>query len=175
MKKNQLTTTKSTSLILGKSKSLLGIIKKLLQNKAVAATTPKGNALAEHEGITLIGDLVWEKETHNMSWYDAMEYAKNLRLGGYDDWRLPTIEELGEVVTICGGDLDDSDRNEENIQYQEAYKAIGFTFYRYWSSITHDYYTRDAWVVDFESGYTGYGDKASTSLVRCVRQDNKSG
>lgn len=30
-------------------------------------------------------------------WDEAKEYAKNLRLGGYDDWRLPTIVELSKV------------------------------------------------------------------------------
>jgi hypothetical protein len=29
-----------------------------------------------------------------MTWGEAMEYAKNLREGNYDDWRLPTIDEL---------------------------------------------------------------------------------
>ena len=31
------------------------------------------------------------------TWDEANEYAKNLRLGGYDDWRLPTIDELSKV------------------------------------------------------------------------------
>ena len=113
MKKNQLVTTKSTSLILGKSKSLMGITKKILEAKSKELTT--------HEGITIIGDLMWQNEPYTqeekdaycidenygkvMDWDSAMEYAKNLRLGGYNDWRLPTIEELKEIVTLCGGSI----------------------------------------------------------------------
>jgi len=37
-----------------------------------------------------------------MTWSEALEYAKNLREGGYDDWRLPTIEELGELMAQRG-------------------------------------------------------------------------
>ena len=97
MKKNQLTTTKSTALTLGKTKSLMSITKKLLEGK--------GRDLAVHKDVTIIGDLMWENvpnpEEHMMNWDDAMAYAKNLRLGGYDDWRLPTREELKLVLTLA--------------------------------------------------------------------------
>jgi len=32
------------------------------------------------------------------SFIEAIEYSKNLRLGGYPDWRLPTIYELKSIV-----------------------------------------------------------------------------
>ena len=51
MKKNQLTTTKSTALTLGKTKSLMSITKKLLEGK--------GRDLAVHKDVTIIGDLMW--------------------------------------------------------------------------------------------------------------------
>ncbi len=108
MKKNSLTTTKSTALILGKSKSLMGITKKLLEGKRKGLIKTKASQdLATHKDITIIGDLMWEKETqyddNEMNWYDATKYANNLRLGGYDGWRLPTIEERMEIVTLCAG------------------------------------------------------------------------
>ena len=58
MKKNQLTTTKSTSLILGKSKSLMGITKKLLESKSKGLVKTKATQdIATHEGVTIIDDL----------------------------------------------------------------------------------------------------------------------
>ena len=78
------------------------------------------------------------------------------------DWRLPTREELGEVVTLSGGELakvDDDDRMEKidrnwkNALYQEAYEAIGFDSNDYWSSTTVVGREYGAWSVDFYVGY----------------------
>jgi formylglycine-generating enzyme required for sulfatase activity len=32
-----------------------------------------------------------------MTWDEAIQYAQNLRLGGFSDWRLPTRAELREL------------------------------------------------------------------------------
>ena len=170
MKKNQLTTTRSTALTLGKTKSLMSITKKLLEGKSKELTT--------HEDITIIGNLMWGKDTQEwMSWDEAMEYAKKLRLGGYDDWRLPTREELREVVTLCGGvamndDEDDLDgtKNIANEAYQANYQEKGFIPDGYWSSTTTADRSDSAWIVNFEYciGTNDYIDSA-TYHVRCVR------
>ncbi len=42
---------------------------------------------------------MWQLERSKMinSFDEARRYAENLRLGGYDDWRLPTIYELYDL------------------------------------------------------------------------------
>ena len=180
MKKNQLTTTKSTALILGKSKSLMGITKKLLESKSKGLTKAKQSQdLTTHKDITIIGDLMWAKEAdEKMNWNDAMAYAKNLRLGDYDDWRLPIIEELGEVVMLCGGvfvtpaddnAIENTDKNIVNETYQSNYKAKGFASSSYWSSTTYAGYSSHAWRVNFYNGGQNLNDKRSSYYVRCVR------
>jgi len=113
-----------------------------------------------------------------MNWDDAMEYAKNLRLGGYDDWRLPTIDELSEVVTLCGGirvTLHDDNwrdiwnKNEANENYQANYKAKGFASGNCWSSTTDVGNTSRAWFVRFSYGIQGSNAKSDDGYVRCVR------
>ena len=55
--------------------------------------------------------LMWQKTTDatsdslegRVTWYEAEEYAKNLRLGGYSDWRVPSIKELISLVDARGG------------------------------------------------------------------------
>ena len=39
----------------------------------------------------------------DLTWEAANEYARQLRLGGYSDWRLPTIEELQPLYDPSGG------------------------------------------------------------------------
>ena len=53
------------------------------------------------KGITIIDGLMYQNQpfTKRYTWEEAKEYAKNLRLGGYDDWRLPTREELKKLLT----------------------------------------------------------------------------
>lgn len=44
--------------------------------------------------------LMWQKTTtsEGLNWEDALKYAENLTLGGYDDWRLPNAKELQSLV-----------------------------------------------------------------------------
>ena len=177
--KNNLAKTQKTEVVLAKGKSLLGITAKILTGSK-ALTTAK-----THKDVTIIGDLMWENvanpEEHDMNWDDAMEYAKNLRLGGYDDWRLPTIDELTSVVEACGGinvSLDDDDCyvmeniNIANESYQTNCEAKGFISYGYWSSTTTAYThsTSYAWLVHFYNGVSAdNGYRWDFYNVRCVR------
>ena len=187
MKKNQLTITKSSAIILGKSKSLMGITKKLLERKNKDLTKVKSSQdLATHEGITIIGDLMWGKvSTEPMTWHDAIVYVGNLRQCGYNDWRLPTIDELGEVVRACGGEFhcgddDKSNNNADDESYQACYEAKGFVSREYfWSSTSDITWEPNAWRVRFYFGDMSscskdaiylYGlDIKDYSYVRCVR------
>jgi flagellar biosynthesis GTPase FlhF len=133
------------------------------------------------EEIVTFNGLMWEKETRKMNWNDAMEYAKNLRLGGYSDWRLPTVDELKEVVRSCGGtSVEHSDKNfysildknKANFSYQSCYKNKGFKnddWYWYWGSTSISGGTDYGWLVDFDNGGVYYYRKDGNDYLRCVR------
>ncbi len=111
--KNNLTTTQSTDLVLKKSKATLGIVKRILSSTK-SLTTKSNKDVILSPDVMMINGLMWQKETveEEMQWEEAMEYAENLSLGGYDDWSLPTIEEFREVVRSFGGidvSLEDDD------------------------------------------------------------------
>ncbi|WP_028866071.1 DUF1566 domain-containing protein [Psychromonas aquimarina] len=44
--------------------------------------------------------LMWQRadSAKAMNWQDALDYAENLRLAGYSDWRLPSAKELHSIV-----------------------------------------------------------------------------
>jgi len=47
--------------------------------------------------------LMWLKARgQKMSWDDAMAGAKTCRVGGHDDWRMPTIKELYSLIQFTG-------------------------------------------------------------------------
>lgn len=88
-----------------------------------------------------------------MNWHEAVCYAKNLNLGGFTDWHLPTIEELKEIYTIqkiCG--IEKSDDSW------------------FWSSTDSENDSGSACFIGFFKGRTGNSSKiASCGCVRCVR------
>ena len=49
--------------------------------------------------------LMWEEvpTSEGFDWQGAKDYAENLELGGYDDWRLPTAKELYSISDFSEG------------------------------------------------------------------------
>jgi len=151
----------------------------------------------KNPNITIIGDLMWQGGSNHKPvkkrWitqenYDAENYmdtsgdtatiyCANLSLGGYSDWRLPTVDELDKIVTDCGGEptknksnwLELWDKNGANKFYQSCYKSKGFSSSDYWSSTTRASNTSRAWNVVFSNGGTYDGNKYGSYYVRCVR------
>lgn len=104
--------------------------------------------------------MIQTEPVSDKTWPEAMEYAKNLKLGGFTDWRLPT----------CSDDEDDETANNELRGIWRASEALGILVdYRwYWSGTEFD--ARSAWYVYFSSsGGVGYGNKSNAGYVRCVR------
>ncbi|MGD9731741.1 MAG: DUF1566 domain-containing protein [Desulfamplus sp.] len=104
--------------------------------------------------------LMWQQDTSNnyMTWKEALSYYENLNLGGYTDWRLPTVKELRSIV-----------------DYSVHSPAIDISVFKdtiasfYWSSTTNSYYTYYAWGVSFYYGDARSYHKYSNGYVRAVR------
>lgn len=94
----------------------------------------------------------------NTSGDTATTYCAELTLGGYSDWRFPSIEELESIV-----------------DYAQVSPAIDPVFINalssyYWSSTTFAAGTPNyAWVVTFSNGDGNYLNKDNNLVVRCVR------
>lgn len=143
--------------------------------------------------------LTWSKKAENtMAWQDAKNYCTSYTEGGLTGWQLPNIDELRTIfiadrasscqVSEKNGHLSFNDywtcetctetgtpSSSENTcsdwgtSYSDGrYSKFGETGFL-WSSSTRVDSTYFAWGVRFGSGYVGYGDKANSYDVRCVR------
>ena len=82
--------------------------------------------------------LMWQEipTSEGFDWQGASEYCENLELGGYDDWRMPTLKELYSISDFSSGwpYLDTSYFslvNNKNVDKSEQYwsnnKYVGHT------------------------------------------------
>ena len=83
--------------------------------------------------------LMWQRtpdfERHNF--YDAFDYVEDLEIGGYTDWRLPTIKELYSLL-YSNGSLDPDGAANSQPYINDEYFDFEYDFLlfagQYWSS-----------------------------------------
>ncbi len=125
----------------------------------------------DHNGIVtdLKRDLQWQDDysdnngsIKHTSWSSsttesgALEYCKNLTLGGLNDWRLPNKNELFSLIDY------DKLRPETFLEFQNS-------AYYYWSSTTTEDDTDYATIAYTSGGYTSNMNKNARLSVRCIR------
>jgi hypothetical protein len=110
--------------------------------------------------------LMWQKEDDNVlrNWDDSVSYSENLPLAGHDDWRLPTVKELADIVNY-GTKIPAIDT-----AYFPNTNTPGTSFYCTSTTLTHD--ISRVWVVAFRYGKVRQIPKSMSSYVRCVRGGN---
>ncbi len=102
------------------------------------------------------GKVMSKNDIGDLTWFEADSNCKNLILNGYDDWYLPSIQELTQIYSVK--------------------EIIGpFSTQFYWSSTLYDVYpaTNCAWRISLFSGTTEFykrgGKDYYALLVRAVR------
>ncbi len=105
--------------------------------------------------------LMWQKNegAAAVTWEEGLTYAKGLRLGGYEDWRVPNIKELRSLhsdgavrPSIATGYFPDTAQAP------------------YWSSTTQMGQNGvTAWTLDFTFGVVSYNAKTERRHLRAVR------
>jgi hypothetical protein len=86
--------------------------------------------------------LMWQKadDSTTRDWEDALSYAENLVLAGYDDWRLPDSKELQSIVDYSRcPQATSSPAIDPLFQCTEITdpNGVGGQYGYYWSSTTH--------------------------------------
>jgi hypothetical protein len=97
----------------------------------------------EHGLIAAKKDISGEAD-----WNEAMEFCNEYKIGGYDNWRLPTDEEL-------------------NLLFLQKDLVGGFVRFSYWSAT--EYAAHFAFFQHFLSGERDNDFKDNTCYVRAIR------
>lgn len=117
--------------------------------------------------------LMWSRKCFNrgeeMYWRDAKEACTNLRTGGYDDWRLPTAEELR---TLRFSNMKTAGYScPQGVLLQPKDNVWGC----FWSSDVYEYWKGNIWqlyVITFDSTSYRISYNSSTdhkNFARAVR------
>ncbi|MCX7918899.1 MAG: DUF1566 domain-containing protein [bacterium] len=120
-----------------------------------------GRFKVTREGIILDTrtDLMWAPDPGgDRTWYQAKEYAENLTLGGYTDWRLPTRAELKGLY--------EPSKEHKPYGHEDWGSTIKidpvFKFSGYWAWSSELYESEGssgAWLLDFDDGYEDWIDR----------------
>ncbi len=130
-------------------------------------------ATAGSESETVVLDheteLMWERLPSLQSqvvWQEADAHCTDLKLGGYDDWRVPTRVELESIV-------DFSRFNPATATpFRVPEHPPPFFSLFYWTASKHNFGGADdmsRFAVDFDLGQTAWETTTLPLLVRCVR------
>jgi len=125
---------------------------------------------AANSRFTVQGDMVYDAQT-NLTWTrklvsaetsnhaDAMKAAAAVRLGGFTDWRAPTIQERLSIV--------DYERSEPAID-TSVFESPSSGWE--WTSTPYKPSPGDAWLVGFNNGHSGAAHRDGyDGFVRAVR------
>jgi hypothetical protein len=109
--------------------------------------------------VDTVTSLEWQDDKDvsvtDKTWQEAKDYCLKLSLGGHEDWRLPTVEEL-DTILMYG-------------EYDSLDKAFNPAYNSYWSATSNPATTKEAWSIDFYTKVERWRGVTTESSARCVR------
>jgi len=130
-----------------------------------------------HNGVLLAwatsnayAEPTWNKTTKVYSYpsgkanYPAFSYCEDLIQGNYNDYRLPTRDELMTLINETGG-------TGSTCTTLSIFGFINCQNSNYWTEEEYNSFTTYAWYMNFYYGFDGGGNKVDTIYVVCVRRD----
>lgn len=148
-------------------KSLLLLLLLLSQYLFAQTTFIRENSIVYDVKLKLYWQDNIEASLTKLSLDDSLKYCKNLKLNSYDNWRLPTYEELLSIgdYAVYKPTINKIFKNSASGHYWSiVYKRVAFG--EEWTAIK-DYYVQRIY---FSDGYSYDNDRTGKAYVRCVRE-----
>lgn len=133
--------------------------------RAVRGTTTLYDMEYVDNGNATITDkstsLMWAKNDSGlkMNWVDALEYVKNSKLAGYNDWRVPNAKELQSLV-----DYEKKDFSAINTKFfnttLKSFKTVDDAYY-FWTSTTQGDFKYTGAYISFAQAWSKKNSKAT--------------
>jgi len=118
---------------------------------------------ADGENISIIDGLKYENQSFikEYTWKKAVTHCERMKLGGYNNWRLPRKDELEKLLT------EDKNRGYY-IQKKFANNINGEKYAFFWTSTEAKKNSSEVWYISMKSGSGGWSDKTNGCYVMCV-------
>jgi len=116
--------------------------------------------------IIVINGLMYQNQyfTKRYTWEEAKKYALELKLGGFNDWKLPTIDELKTILTHHKN----QGKNGKFYIKKEFIDNLEDDGW-FWSNSESKEYPSYAWNINFKSGNNALEHKGNRFFLLCVR------
>lgn len=124
----------------------------------------KKKKLSSADGTDLDDDGFYNSCQMDNSNYPAAQFCRQLQINGFNDWYLPSRDELTLIWMALGPN------RKKTPELFKAGAAEAFEERWYWSSTEFASYVSDAWIVYFSGGFQNYGGKDYGDAVRAVRR-----
>jgi len=109
-------------------------------------------------------NLMWQDNIEgggvSLTQPEAVKYCDNLVLGGYDDWRLPSIEEM-ENLTVF--------QYASNWNYVISPVFKNIDSWKFWTTSKYIYDSNSTWVICYGQGFAHTYTDDNNYHTRCVR------
>ncbi|WP_295147569.1 DUF1566 domain-containing protein [uncultured Campylobacter sp.] len=112
-------------------------------------------------GEAKLGKLMWQDGERIFigDWAQAKEYCERLKFAGFEDWRLPNIDELISIT----------DKSKFDPAINPTFKNVRSDLY--WSATKDAVSASNAWVAVFKNGEDGWVEAHDKNFARCVRSE----
>jgi len=124
----------------------------------------KKKSLGTSDGTDNDDDGLSNSERINNANHPAAQFCRSLKIGGFDDWYLPSRDELMRIWMGLG-----PNRKNTPVLFK-AGGAEAFEDCWYWSSTEYASFSDGAWVIFFSGGGQTNGNKFYKFGVRAVRR-----